>query len=137
VIGAQPARRRASWPVLTRRGEPRPTDAGAAAAELAVTLPAVVLVLGLCLGAVQTVGQQVMLTSAAAAAARSLGRGEDPGTATARVEGATGRASMAVDRTGHAVCVQLTEPSRFGPAEAAGLRVSARGCAWQEDPDAG
>ncbi|ALD14096.1 hypothetical protein AES38_04180 [Clavibacter capsici] len=100
-------------------------------------LPAVVLVLGLCLGAVQTVGQQVMLTSAAAEAARSLGRGEAPGTASARIGGAAGGASMAVDRSGHAVCVQLTEPDGFGPAAAAGLRVSARGCAWQEDPDAG
>ncbi|WP_327231505.1 hypothetical protein [Clavibacter michiganensis] len=42
-------------------------------------LPAVVLVLGLCLGAVQTVGQQVVLTSAAEEAARSVGRGEDAG----------------------------------------------------------
>ncbi|WP_043670279.1 TadE family type IV pilus minor pilin [Clavibacter michiganensis] len=112
-------------------------DAGAAAAELAVVLPAIVLVLGLCLGAVQTVGQQVMLTSAAAEAARSLGRGEDPGTAAARIAGAAGRASMEVERSGNAVCVRLTEPSGFGPAEAAGLRVSARGCAWQEDSGAG
>ncbi|MDO4042725.1 TadE family type IV pilus minor pilin [Clavibacter michiganensis] len=116
-----------AWPVL---------DRGAAAAELAVVLPAVVLVLGLCLGAVQTVGQQVVLTSAAEEAARSIGRGEDAGTAAARVEGAAGGASMAVDRSGHAVCVRLTAPSRFSPAGAAGLRVSARGCAWQEDPGA-
>jgi Flp pilus assembly protein TadG len=119
------------------RGDPRAcpvADRGAAAAELAVVLPAVVLVLGLCLGAVQTVGQQVVLTSAAEEAARSIGRGEDAGTAAARIDGAAGGASMAVDRSGHAVCVRLTAPSRFGPAGAAGLRVSARGCAWQEDP---
>jgi hypothetical protein len=114
-----------------------PADAGAAAAELAVVLPAVVLVLGLCLGAVQTVGQQVMLTSAAAEAVRSLGRGEDASTAVTRIQGAAGSASMAVDHPGHAVCVRLTEPSGFGPAGAVGLRVSGRGCAWQEDPDAG
>ncbi|MBF4620606.1 TadE family type IV pilus minor pilin [Clavibacter sp. VKM Ac-2542] len=120
-------------------GDPRAcpvADRGAAAAELAVVLPAVVLVLGLCLGAVQTVGQQVVLTSAAEEAARSIGRGEDAGTAAARIDGAAGGASMAVDRSGHAVCVRLTAPSRFGPAGAAGLRVSARGCAWQEDPGA-
>jgi Flp pilus assembly protein TadG len=111
-------------------------DRGAAAAELAVVLPAVVLVLGLCLGAVQTVGQQVMLTSAAEEAARSLGRGEDAGTASGRIAGAAGDAAMAVDRSGHAVCVRLTAPSRFGPAGAAGITVSARGCAWQEEPDA-
>ncbi|KDP91568.1 MULTISPECIES: TadE family type IV pilus minor pilin [Clavibacter] len=120
-------------------GDPRAcpvADRGAAAAELAVVLPAVVLVLGLCLGAVQTVGQQIVLTSAAEEAARSLGRGEDAGTAAARIEGAAGGASMAVDRSGHAVCVRLTAPSRFAPAGAAGLSVSARGCAWQEDPGA-
>ncbi|WP_244961777.1 TadE family type IV pilus minor pilin [Clavibacter zhangzhiyongii] len=111
-------------------------DRGAAAAELAVVLPAVVLVLGFCLGAVQTVGQQVMLTSAAEEAARSLGRGEDAGTASGRIAGAAGDATMAVDRSGHAVCVRLTAPSRFGPAGAAGITVSARGCAWQEDQDA-
>nr|WP_304519830.1 TadE family type IV pilus minor pilin [Clavibacter sp. VKM Ac-2873] len=103
---------------------------------MAVVLPAVVLVLGLCLGAVQTVGQQVMLTSAAEEAARSIGRGEDAGTAEARIEGAAAGAAMAVERSGHAVCVRLTAPSRFGPAGVAGIRVSARGCAWQEDPDA-
>ncbi|OUE27292.1 hypothetical protein BFL37_04180 [Clavibacter michiganensis] len=99
-------------------------------------LPGVVLVLGLCLGAVQTVGQQVVLTSAAEEAARSIGRGEDAGTAAARIDGAAPGAAMAVDRSGHVVCVRLTAPSRFGPAGTAGLRVSARGCAWQEDPDA-
>ncbi|CAQ00308.1 TadE family type IV pilus minor pilin [Clavibacter sepedonicus] len=120
-----------------RDPHPHPVaDRGAAAAELAVVLPAVVLVLGLCLGAVQTVGQQVVLTSAAEEAARSIGRGEDAGTAAARIEGAAAGASMAVDRTGHAVCVRLTAPSRFAPAGAAGLRVQAKGCAWQEDPGA-
>lgn len=137
MIVVQPARRDASGSLRAAPEAPPPADAGAAAAELAVVLPAVVLVLGLCLGAVQTVGQQVMLTSAAAEAARSLGRGEDASTAAARIEGAAEGASLAVDRSGHAVCVRLSEPSRFGPAGAAGLRVSARGCAWQEDPDAG
>jgi hypothetical protein len=111
-------------------------DAGAAAAELAVVLPGVVLVLGLCLGAVQTVGQQVALTSAAEEAARSLGRGEGQDTAAARIDGAASGASLRVDHPGHAVCVELSAPSRFGPAAAAGFVVHARGCAWQEAPDA-
>jgi Flp pilus assembly protein TadG len=111
-------------------------DGGASAAELAVVLPAVVLVLGLCLGAVQTVGQQVMLTSAAAEAARTLGRGEDAATATARIAGAAGGAAMSVDRSDRTVCVELSAPSGFRPAGAVGLRVTARGCAWQEQPGA-
>jgi hypothetical protein len=108
-------------------------DPGAAAAELAVVLPAVVVVLGLCLGAVQTVGQQVALTSAAEEASRSLGRGEGTETAARRIEGAASGAAMSVERPGHAVCVRLTAPSRFGPAGALGISVSARGCAWQEE----
>jgi len=110
-------------------------DHGAAAAELAVVLPAVVLVLGLCLGAVQTVGQQVTLTSAAEEAARSLGRGEAAGTAASRIEGAASGASLEVEHPGHDVCVDLSAPSRFAPAAAAGVTVHARGCARQEDPD--
>lgn len=128
-----------------RAGHPMPVgpssraaagDRGAAAAELAVVLPAVILVLGLCMGAVQTVGQQVEMTSAAQEAARSLGRGEDESRAGERIDGAARGASMAVDRQGHAVCVRLTARSRFLPAGAAGMRITARGCAWQEDADA-
>ncbi|OUE21065.1 hypothetical protein BFL36_11115 [Clavibacter michiganensis] len=110
-------------------------DVGAAAAEFAVVLPAVVLVLGLCLGAVQTVGQQVALTSAAEEAARSLGRGEGAGTAGARIEGAASGASLEVEHPGHDVCVDLTAPTRFAPAAAVGIVVQARGCARREDPD--
>jgi len=51
-------------------------ERGSATAELAVALPAVALVLALCLGAVHVVGRQVRLTDAAADAARALGRGE-------------------------------------------------------------
>lgn len=51
-------------------------ERGSATAELAVALPAVALVLALCLGAVQVVARQVRLTDAAADAARALGRGE-------------------------------------------------------------
>ncbi|MDQ0743873.1 Flp pilus assembly protein TadG [Clavibacter sp. B3I6] len=127
----RPHPRAEAWP-----GSEASADRGASAAELAVVLPAVVLVLGLCLGAVQTVGQQVMLTSAAAEAARSLGRGEDAATATARIAGAAGGAAMAVDRSGRTVCVELSAPSSFRPAGAVGLRVAARGCARQEEPDA-
>lgn len=112
-----------------------PGDLGAAAAEVAVVLPAVVLVLGLCLGAVQTVGQQVALTSAAEEAARSLGRGEAPDTAAARIEGAASGASLEVEHPGHDVCVHLTASSRFALAAAAGVVVQARGCARQEDTD--
>ncbi|QEO08698.1 TadE family type IV pilus minor pilin [Protaetiibacter larvae] len=100
-------------------------DAGSAAAEFAVALPAVVLVLAVCLGAVGAGSQQLRLQDAAAVAARALGRGApfdaaavglDPGTTTERWTDAG------------LVCVRLTAAAR-GPAGIAGLRLSAASCA--------
>lgn len=54
----------------------RLNERGSVTAELAVALPAVALVLAVCLAAVMLVAQQVRLTDAAADAARALGRGE-------------------------------------------------------------
>lgn len=73
-------------------------------AELAVALPAVVLLLAFCIGAVGVAGQQVRLQYAAAQAARDAGR----------------------QQSDDVVCVTLTEPA--GPPLAA-LTLSARSCA--------
>ncbi len=51
-------------------------DAGAAAAEFAVAVPAVVLVLALAVGAVTVSGRQVRLEQAAVQASRLAARGE-------------------------------------------------------------
>jgi hypothetical protein len=50
-------------------------DEGSVAAEFAVAMPAVVVVLALCLGALRLGGAQIELQDAAAATARSLARG--------------------------------------------------------------
>lgn len=49
-------------------------DRGSVTAELAVALPAVVLLLGFCVGAIGVAGQQVRLQHAAAQQAREAGR---------------------------------------------------------------
>ena len=71
------------------------SDRGSVTAEVAVTLPAVVLVLACCLGALGAASQQIRLQDAAAAAARSAGRdGPVP-------------SGAAVDDRGDLVCVTL------------------------------
>ena len=50
-------------------------------AEFAAALPAVLVVLAFCLGAVQVMGQQVRMSDAAADVARLLARGDGAGPA--------------------------------------------------------
>ena len=104
-------------------------ESGSAAAEFAVAIPVVILVLGCCLGAVQVASQQVRLTDAAADAARTLARGDPAAVAAARVHRVSGAAQMSTSTQGDFVCVVLSAPASFGPASLAGLRVRASGCA--------
>jgi hypothetical protein len=104
-------------------------EEGSVTAEFAVVLPAVVLVLGCCLGAVQVVGQQVRLTDAAADAARSLARGDDAARAAGLVGRAVAGASFSSELLGEFVCARLAAPGAFGPFAGFGLTVEARSCA--------
>ncbi|MGN6124996.1 MAG: TadE family type IV pilus minor pilin [Humibacter sp.] len=97
-------------------------------AEFAAIVPALLLVLAFCLGAVQVVVQQSRLTDAAADGARSIARGDGVGTADANVSSAVGEASVAVDRGGDYVCVTASQRAA-GPAALTGLSVSGKGCA--------
>ena len=110
-------------------GPAREQDSGSVVAEFAVALPAVVLVLGLCLGAVQVASQQVRLTDAAADAARTLARGDAAAVAEARVRRLSGGAQMSTSTRGEFICVELAAPAGLGPASLVGLRVRASGCA--------
>jgi len=103
-------------------------DAGGVAAEFAVALPAVALVLAVCVGAVGVTSQQLRLQDAAADAARGLGRGESVAVVTARAAHAAAGSTLASRRTGELVCARLTAAAR-GPAAVAGLRLSAESCA--------
>ncbi|TDW30595.1 TadE family type IV pilus minor pilin [Cryobacterium psychrophilum] len=104
-------------------------DAGTVTAELAIVLPAVVLVLGCCLGAVQVVGQQVRLTDAAADAARALSRGDAPDQVAALVANEVRGAGLAVQTYENFVCARLSVDSSFAAFALTGLRLEARSCA--------
>lgn len=90
-------------------------------------LPAVLLLLAACLGAVQVVGQQVRLTDAAGSAARLLARGESADHAAGLIDGLG--ATVSSERVGEFVCARLSAPSGFAPFAAAGLTLDARACA--------
>ena len=105
-----------------------PGEAGMVTAEIAVALPAVVLVLLLVLSAVSAGVTQLRVTDAARAAARQAAIGSDD------VEGAATRAggavSVDVDR-GELTCVHV---SRMVPGPLGGLGLTARStaCAYTE-----
>lgn len=84
------------------RGE---SERGSVAAELALALPAVLLVLALGVGGLGAAARQVSLQDAAADAARLLGRGEDAGAASATVSRAVPDASLSSSSGGGLVCV--------------------------------
>ena len=98
-------------------------------AELATVLPAVVHVLGCCLGAVQVIGQQVRLTDAAADAARALARGDSANRVAALVAAQVPGAQVSAHPTGEFLCASLEAPSGFGPFSLWGMQLEANSCA--------
>lgn len=82
----------------------RAADRGAATAELAVAMPAVVLLIALSLGGVGLAGEQVRLQHAAAQQAREAGR----------------------QQPGEVVCISVSEPA---PPPFGAIVLSARACA--------
>ncbi|GGA70091.1 hypothetical protein GCM10011490_20900 [Pseudoclavibacter endophyticus] len=112
---------------MRRATRPRAGERGSVSAEFAASLPAVVLVLAVCLGALQVGGMQVRLQDAAADAARIVARGDSLAAAAARVERAAAGVDLAVTDEGELVCATLT-----GSVAVAGLfslPVGARSCA--------
>ena len=96
-------------------------DRGSVTAEFAAALPAVLLCLALCVGAIQAGAQQARLLDHAAAAARLIARGD---AAPRPPDGATRR----IGSDDGLLCVTVTAPSRAGGLGALGLTVSARSC---------
>jgi hypothetical protein len=92
-------------------GRPRSPlgERGAVAAEFAVALPAVVLVVALCVALLAAGARQVRLQDAAADAARLSARGEAGERVAAVVAAAGGDA--AVSHRGDLVCVTATAPA--------------------------
>jgi hypothetical protein len=100
-------------------------------AELAVALPAVLLVLAACLGALRLGAEQVLLTDAAGLAARSAARHDPPARTATLLRATTGRLA-AVSRSGGVVCAEVAaEASLVGVLVS--IPIRARGCAL--DPD--
>ena len=101
-------------------------ERGSVTAEFAAALPAVLVVLACCLGAVQVVGQQVRITDAAADIARLLARGDSAAPAAGLLAAVGPGAALAQDRQGEFVCARLSAPSAFAPFAAAGPRSEER-----------
>jgi Flp pilus assembly protein TadG len=102
-------------------------ERGAVTAELAVVLPSVLLVLAACLGALRLGVEQARMDAAASVVARSIARGDPPGTAAARGTVA-GAASVAVDHRVGLVCARATTPS---PVLGVPLPVTGTSCALE------
>lgn len=99
-------------------------EEGSAAAEFAVVLPAVVVVLALCLGSVSASAQYVRLVDAAADAARSAARGDDAAVPVGRVHAG---AAVSTSEDDGLVCVSVRAELR--PLPAVALPVSITSCA--------
>lgn len=100
---------------------------GSVTAEFAAVIPAVLLVLAICLGSLQLAGTQLRLQDAAADASRSLARGDARAMAAARVDQAVPGAALSVRRDGDLVCAEARAGGGFGSLF--GLTVTAAGCA--------
>ncbi len=102
----------------------RPGDErGSVVAEFAVALPAVLLVLLLCIAALGAGARLVRLQDAVADAARLAARGEPADRVQAAVAVAATGATAVIEDRGDIVCVIGSAPTMFS------LRLSATGCA--------
>ena len=87
-------------------------DAGTVTAELAVALPAVLLVLAACLGALHVGVEQARLDAAAAVASRSAARGDPASVAIGRAVTA-GAGSVRLERRSGLVCARAEATARL------------------------
>lgn len=99
-------------------------DRGGVAAELAVALPAVLLVLMLGVGALGAASRQVALQDAVADAARLLGRGEDTAAAVRVVDRAVPGARASFTASDGLVCTTATVRVSVGAVIGFPLRAS-------------
>lgn len=106
----------------------RASERGSVAAEFAVAMPAVILVLATALGGVQLAGLQLRAQDAAADAARSYARGDPSGVVSARLARQVPGAGVSRYGRGDLVCARVTV-SPTGPIARFGIRVSASSCA--------
>lgn len=108
------------------RDPERRADRGSVTAEIAVGLPAVIVVLAACLGGLGLATDQLRAQDTAADAARVLGRGESVAAAERLVARSVGTAELAVTRPSELVCAQVTVERRVLLVP---LRVTGESCA--------
>lgn len=101
-------------------------DRGSVTAEIAVAVPAVIVVLAACLGGLGLASAQLRAQDAAADAARLLGRGEPVVAAEQLVARSVPGAVLAIGRPDDLVCVTVALEQRLLLVP---LRVSGASCA--------
>lgn len=109
-----------------RRGAGCGDDRGSAAAEFAVALPAVVLVLAMVFGGVQLGALHLQAADAAADAARAAARDEP--SIGAQVANRLPGAGVRVEQRGDLVCARV-EATAQGAAGRLGVVIAAESCA--------
>lgn len=101
-------------------------DRGSVTAEIAVALPAVVVVLAACLGGLGLASAQVRAQDSAADAARLLGRGEPLAAAEQLVARSVTGADLVISRPAGLVCASVVVERRLLLVP---LRVAGSSCA--------
>ena len=101
---------------------------GSVTAELAMVLPAIILILGVCLQAVGSLG--IHLTNAALArqAARELSRGVDISVVSESMARANPQAQLHDSAEGDLICVSLIQSTGVGPLSLLISEVTVREC---------
>lgn len=108
-------------------------DDGTATAEAATVLPALVIVLSLCLGVLLAVGAQLRCADAASTAARLAARGESAGAVRAQARAVLPGSTVTLARHGDQVEVRVEHafrPTRWLPS----IRLRASAQALLEQP---
>lgn len=98
-------------------------------AEFAMVVPAVILLLALCLSAMQLSSRQLRLQDAAADAARVIARGDDPGSAAHRAVSLVPGATLDTHTRGDLVCVRLRAPAAVAGGLFGAVSLAASSCA--------
>ena len=101
-------------------------DRGSVTAEFAAALPAVIVLLALCLSALHLTTVQVRVQDAAALAARVTARGES-GAGAGLVGSLVPGADLSIETRGELVCATVVASGGSGPF--AGVQLSGRSCA--------
>jgi hypothetical protein len=116
---------------------PPPTvgrDRGTVTAETAVVLPALVIVLVLCLWSVTVVGQQLRCIDAARTGARALARGEQPAAARAAAQQAAPEgAHITLGKADGLAVVEVRFTAGLPGPGGPGIQIGSRAVAALED----